>query len=73
MGGDRGYAKGTRRIPSPGGKADDRDDGDMWSRQGVGITSGGSGNRRRVTSPHWRVHQEAEGKHSVKGGLSPHL
>ena len=73
MGGDGGDAKGLGRIPSPGGKVDHRDDVDMWRRRGVGIPPSGYGNGHRGTSSHRRVHQEATGGHSRKGGLFPHI
>ena len=73
MGGGGGDAKVLGRIPSPGVKADHRDDGEKWGGQGVVITPGGGGNGRRGSSSHWRVHHEVTGGHSRKCGLPPHL
>ena len=70
---DGGYAKGLEMIPSPGGKVDHGDHGDTWGGQGVGITPSRGGSGRRRTSSHWRVHQEAAGNHTGKGGLLSRL
>ena len=58
-------------ITSTGGKEDHRDDGDTWVRRGVGIPPSGGGNGQQGTPPHQRVHQEAAGDHSGKGGMPP--
>ena len=73
MGGYGGYAKGLGGVPSPGGKADQGNDGNAWGGWGVGIPPGGGVNGSRGTSPYRRVHQEKVGYHSGKGGLLPHI
>ena len=73
LGGDGGDAQGPGLIPSPGGQADHRDDGDMWGGRGVGIPPGGGRNGIRGTSPHRRVYQETTDDYSGKVGLPPHI
>ena len=65
--------KGLGAVPSPGIKADHRDDGDPWGGQGMRISPGGGGNGSRSTLHHRRLHQETTSDYSGKVGLPPHL
>ena len=56
----------------PGGEMDCGDDGEIWSRQRVGVTPGSGGNGGRGDTPHIGVHQDMAGNHSKEGVLMPH-
>ena len=56
MGGDGVDAKGTGGVPSLGGHAYHRDDGNNRGERGVGITPGGGRNGSRRNPPHKGVH-----------------
>ena len=73
MGGDRRDAKGLGGVPTPGSKADNGDDVNMWGGRGVVIPPNGGGNGSRGTSHHRRLHQETEVNHSGKVGLTLYL
>ena len=73
MGGDQGDAKGPDGLPPLGSATDHGDDGEMWGRLRVGVSSSRGGNGLRGAPPHRSINQEMADKHSGQGGLSAHL
>ena len=70
IGDDQGDAQGPDGVPPSGSATDHGDDGEMWGRLRVGVSSGRGGDGLRGTPPHQSIHKETTDYHSGEGGLT---